>query len=110
MGQGKQYGREYKEEALKLVEEKGCKNASEELGIPYYTLYGWIKEARVGNLHLEKRSSSNVSGLEEELQQLRRSNKELAKENKRLQEENELLAEATAFFAASRQRSAKKKE
>lgn len=110
MGQGKQYGREYKEEALKLVEEKGCKNASEELGIPYYTLYGWIKEARAGNLHLEKRSSSNVSGLEEELQQLRRSNKELAKENKRLQEENELLAEATAFFAASRQRSAKKKE
>ena len=109
MGRGKQYGREYKEEALKLVEEKGCKNASEELGIPYYTLYGWIKEARAGNLHLEKRSS-NVSGLEEELQQLRRSNKELAKENKRLQEENELLAEATAFFAASRQRSAKKKE
>ena len=35
MGQAKQYDREYKEEALKLVEEKGCKNASEELGIPY---------------------------------------------------------------------------
>ena len=39
MGQAKQYDREYKEEALKLVEEKGCKNASEELGIPYNTLY-----------------------------------------------------------------------
>ena len=25
MGQSKQYDREYKEEALKLVEEKGCK-------------------------------------------------------------------------------------
>ena len=33
MGQAKQYDREYKEEALKLVEEKGCKKASEELGI-----------------------------------------------------------------------------
>ena len=43
MGQAKQYDREYKEEALKLVEEKGCKNASEELGIPYNTLYGWVK-------------------------------------------------------------------
>ena len=40
MGQVKQYDREYKEEALKLVEEKGCKNASEELGISYNTLYG----------------------------------------------------------------------
>ena len=110
MGQAKQYDREYKEEALKLVEEKGCKNASEELGIPYNTLYGWVKEARKGNMHLEKRSDSNIIRLEEELQQLRRAHKEQAKEIKRLEEENEFLAEATAFFAASRQRSAKKKE
>lgn len=110
MGQVKQYNREYKEEAIKLVEEKGCKKASEELGISYHTLYGWVKEARKGNLHLEKRSDSNVSRLEEELQQLRRANKEQAKKIKRLQEKNEFLAEATAFFAASRQRFAKKKE
>lgn len=97
MGQVKQYNREYKEEAIKLVEEKGCKKASEELEISYHTLYGWVKEARKGNLHLEKRSDSNVSRLEEELQQLRRANKEQAKEIKRLQEENEFLAEATAF-------------
>ena len=110
MGQAKQYAREYKEEALKLVEEKGCKNASEELGISYNTLYGWVKEARKGNLHLEKRSDSNVSKLEEELQQLRKANKDLSKQVKQLEEENEFLTEATAFFAASRQRSAKKKE
>ena len=71
MGQVKQYSREYKEEAIKLAEEKGCKNASIELGISYHTLYDWIKQARKGNLHLEKRSDSNVSKLEEELQQLR---------------------------------------
>ena len=35
---------------------------------------------------------------------------EQAKEIKRLQEENDFLSEATAFFAASRQKSAKKKE
>ena len=110
MGQSKQYDREYKEEALKLVEEKGCKNASEELGIPYNTLYGWVKDARKGNLHLEKRSDSNVSKFEEELQQLRKVAKDQAKEIKRLQEENEFLTEATAFFAASRQKSAKRKE
>ena len=80
------------------------------MGIPYNTLYGWVKEARKGTLHLEKRSDSNVSKLEEELQQLRKVAKDQAKEIKRLQEENEFLAEATAFFAASRQKSAKKKE
>ena len=110
MGQVKQYSREYKEEAIKLAEEKGCKNASEELGISYNTLYGWVKEARKGNLHLEKRSDSNVSKLEEELQQLRRENKEQAKKIKQLQEENNFLSEATAFFAVSRQKCAKKKE
>ena len=110
MGQVKQYSREYKEEAIKLAEEKGCKNASIELGISYHTLYDWIKQARKGNLHLEKRSNSNVSKLEEELQQLRKVNKELSKQVKQLEEENEFLAEATAFFAASRQKSAKKEE
>ena len=110
MGHAKQYDREYKEEALKLAEEKGCKNASEELGISYNTLYDWIKQARKGNLHLEKRSDSNVSKLEEELQQLRKANKDLSKQVKQLEEENEFLTEATAFFAASRQKSAKKKE
>ena len=110
MGQVKQYSREYKEEAIKLAEEKGCKNASIELGISYHTLYDWIKQARKGNLHLEKRSDSNVSKLEEELQQLRKANKDLSKQVKQLEEENEFLTEATAFFAASRQRSAKKKE
>lgn len=29
MGQVKQYSREYKEETMKLAEEKGCKNASQ---------------------------------------------------------------------------------
>ena len=110
MGQVKQYSREYKEEAIKLAEEKGCKNASEELGISYHTLYDWIKQARKGNLHLENRSNSNIFKLEEELQQLRKANKELSKQVKQLEEENEFLAEATAFFAASRQKSAKKKE
>lgn len=106
MGTARQYDKNYKEQAVKLASENGCKAASEELGIPYDTLYGWIKAARRGELHLEGRDRS----IEEENQRLRQANKELAKENKRLQEENEFLGEATAFFAASRQKSAKKEE
>lgn len=38
MGQAKQYDVKYKEQAVKLAEEKGCKAAGEELGVPYGTL------------------------------------------------------------------------
>lgn len=110
MGQAKQYDKEYKEQAVKLAEEKDCKAASDELGVPYGTLYGWKEKARIGELRHYSRTSAADISMEEEMRQLRQANKELTKENKRLAEENEFLTEATAFFAASRQRSAKKKE
>ncbi len=45
--------------------------------------------------------------LSEEIQKLRQENRAQAKEIARLKEENEFLAEASAFFAASRRKSAK---
>ena len=49
----------------------------------------------------------SVMSLTEETQKLRQQNRELAKEIVRLREENEFPAEASAFFAASRRKSAK---
>lgn len=97
MGQAKHYDREYKEEAIKLSEEKGCKKASEELGISYYTLYDWIKQARQGNLHLEKRSDSNVSKLEEELQQLREPIKNRQRKSSGLKKKTNFLRRRQLF-------------
>ena len=37
----KQYSREFKEEALKLSDEIGVKNAAKQLGVAYYTLADW---------------------------------------------------------------------
>ena len=48
--------------------------------------------------------------LAEELALLRRQVKEQEKEIRRLKEENEFLEEASAFFAASRRKSAKGRE
>ena len=36
-----QYSREFKEEALKLSDEIGVKNAAKRLGVAYYTLADW---------------------------------------------------------------------
>lgn len=37
MGRNKKYSKEIMENAVKLSKEKGCKKASESLGIPYKT-------------------------------------------------------------------------
>lgn len=47
--------------------------------------------------------------LTEELNMLRKQVKEQSKEIRRLKEENEFLEEASAFFAASRLKSVKRK-
>lgn len=48
--------------------------------------------------------------LAEELAVLRKKVQELEKANRRLKEENKFLAETSAFFAASRRKSAKNSE
>jgi|SRR5574344_1368143 transposase len=106
----KSYDKGYKEQAVKLIKEVGVKRASGELGVPQGTLYGWVKAAEHGELDIGERTPGNAMSLAEELRQLRAQNKSQAKEIKRLNELNEFLAEASAFFAASRQKSAKTKE
>lgn len=112
MSEIKKYETEYKIQAVKLAREVGSKKAIDELGIPANTLYGWMRAAKNGRLDLGRGNQTPEDSLTiaAELQKLRAENKALLKENARIKEENEILAEATAFFAASRQKSAKKKE
>ena len=48
MSEAKKYDRSYKEQSVKLALEIGVKRASEELKIPYGTLYGWVQAAKKG--------------------------------------------------------------
>ena len=45
MSEAKKYDRSYKEQSVKLALEIGVKRASEELKVPYGTLYGWVQAA-----------------------------------------------------------------
>ncbi len=109
MAEEKSYDTEYKKQAVKLGREIGISKAARELGINMDTLYGWNKAAREGRLDLGlgTQTPDGAMSLSEEVQKLRRENREQAKEIARLKEENEFLAEASAFFAASRRKSAK---
>lgn len=108
----RKYDMEYKIQAVKLAKEIGGAKAATELGISENTLYAWMKAAREGRLDLGSGSHTPQSAmnLAEELAALRRQVKQQEKEIRRLKEENEFLEEASAFFAASRRKSAKGRE
>ena len=109
MGKRKVYNKEYKVQAVKLGREVGFSKAADELGISLDTLYGWNKAAKEARLDMGHGSQTPESAmsLSEEVRQLRQQTRQMAKEIARLKEENEFLAEASAFFAASRRKSAK---
>ena len=108
----RKYDMEYKIQAVKLAKELGGAKAASELGIPENTMYAWTEAAREGRLDAGPGSHTpqTAMSLTEELSILRRQVKEQEKEIRRLKEENEFLEEASAFFAASRRKSAKGRE
>ena len=108
----KQYSKDYKAEAVKLVKKIGNKQAALELGVPKSTLSQWVKHAETGNIDTGSGTQTPGTAMTQamEIQNLQAENKALAKENARLKKENDFLEEASAFFAASRQKLAKKSE
>ena len=103
----KQYDLEYKIQAVKLSQEIGSSRAAKELGIPVSTLYGWMRANKNGSLDAGNRSPGDAMTLSEEVTMLRKQVREQEKEIKRLNKLNNFLEEASAFFAASRQKSEK---
>lgn len=110
--QAKKYSKEYKLEAIKLIKEIGNSKAARELGIPKSTLNGWVNQAEIGEIDTGSGSQTPGSAMTQamEIQRLRSENKAMAKDIARLKKENDFLEEASAFFAASRQKYARKSE
>ena len=71
-----------------------------------------MHQAEIGEMDTGAGTKTSGSAMTQamEIQQLRAENKALAKDNARLKKENYFLEEASAFFAASRQKYAKKSE
>lgn len=108
----KRYDQDYKVQVVKLAKEIGINKATKEIGISLSTVSGWVKASKEGVLDLcvGSHTPDSALSLTEELMPLKRQVKEKSKEIKRLKEENEFLEEASAFFAASRRKSAKTHE
>lgn len=111
MSAGKVYNLEYKIQAVKLANEIGQAKAATGLGIPRSTVYTWIRMVRLGRLDLDEGMHTPKSAitLNEELIQLHQQVK-VQEKNTASKKENDFLEETSAFFVASRLRSAKTKE
>lgn len=86
----RKYTLEFKQEAAKLVIEKGYsqKEAAQELGISPKNMTRWIQEL----INSGKSRTISLSPDQEEIKRLR-------KENERLRMERDILKKAAAFFA-----------
>jgi transposase len=87
----RKFSKEYKVEALRLMEQRGGRAAAESLGIDISLLYQWKKKLESEGSEAF-RGNGNRTALEEE-------NRQLRFENKRLREEAEILKKASAYFA-----------
>lgn len=109
----RQYDPEFRTQAVKLAREMNsvCA-AARELGISQNTLATWVRRVRLGEIDIGAgaHTPQTARTLNEELIQLREQVREQEKEIKRLKKENAFLEEASAFFAASRLKSAKTSE
>jgi transposase len=85
----KQYPKEFKEEAVALVRDRGCSvaEAAKSLGVATNLLYRWKEK--------QEQLSTGVGLAEDERTELQR----LRKENKELRMEKGILKKASAFFA-----------
>lgn len=91
MAERQKYSREFKLEAVRLLEagQKPAADLARELGVPRNKLYRWQKEIAKQGVEAFPGAGRRSAA---ELDQLRR-------ENTRLKEENEILKKAATYFA-----------
>ena len=82
MAKKKVYDNEFKVQAVKLGREIGFSKAAKELGVNVDILYGWNKRAKEARLDLGSgtQTPETAMSLAEEIQSLRKQNREQAKE------------------------------
>ena len=87
------YSKEFKEQAIKLSDEIGIRQACAQLGLVYSTLADWRKTYNRERI-LKEKTSEDAPLTERE--------KRLMKENAELREANNILKDAFRFFVNDR--------
>lgn len=94
----RKYDKEFKEEAVKLSDEVGVKQAGTQLGIPYCSLAEWRPKRKAYGDH-----AFVGSGVHHDAP-LSENERQLMRENAQLQKANKILKDALGFFARDRKK------
>ena len=94
----RKYDKEFTEEAVKLSDEVGVKQAASQLGIPYYSLAEWRQKRKTFGDH-----AFVGSGIRRDAP-LSENERRLMRENAELRKANEILKDALGFFAKDRKK------
>lgn len=94
----RKYDKEFKEEAVKLSDEVGVKQAAAQLGVSYYTLAEWRQKRKAYGDH-----AFVGSGIRRDAP-LSETERSLMKQVRELQKANEILKDALGFFAKDRKK------
>lgn len=94
----RKYDKEFKEEAVKLSDEVGVKQAAGQLGIPYYSLAEWRQKRKAFGEY-----AFVGSGIHRDAP-LSENERRLMRENAELRKANEILKDALGFFARDRKK------
>lgn len=94
----RKYDKEFKEEAVKLSDEVGVKQAAAQLGVSYYTLAEWRQKRKAYGDH-----AFVGSGIRRDAP-LSETERALMKQIRELQKTNEILKDALVFFAKDRKK------
>ena len=94
MKERKQYSKEFKQAAVRLVTDQGrsVADVSKSLGIPSWSLSRWLRAAKSDGPDAF-RGNGHRTALEQEIFELRQKVKQL-------EEEKQILKKAAAYFAA----------
>ena len=92
------YEKSFKEEAVRLSDDIGVKQAAAQLGIPYWTLADWRAARKAQG------SQAFVGSGHKRLPADEKERRKLEKENNELKRANEILKDALGFFAESRKK------
>lgn len=94
------YEKSFKEEAVRLSDEVGVKQAAGQLGIPYWTLADWRAARKARGSQAFVGSGKKRLPTDEKERRIQ----ELEKEVGELRRANEILKDALGFFAESRRK------
>jgi Transposase. len=95
----RKYDKEFKEEAVKLSDEIGVKQAAAQLGIPYYSLAEWRQKRKAFGDH-----AFVGSGIRRDAPLSENERPTDKRESAELRKANEILKDALGFFAKDRKR------